>query len=74
MQLGLPSAPASETSTALLGNWRYLVVDLVKNREGEPGLQLIVKWWPGSARYEVVCSVDANELTGESFKARRAGR
>lgn len=74
MQLGLPSAPASETSAALLGNWRYLVVDLVKNREGEPGLQLIVKWWPRSARYEVVCPVDSNELTGESFKARRAGR
>lgn len=75
MQLGLPFAPIpGSPSAALQGSWRYVVLDLVKNREGEAGLQLAVKWWPGSGRYEVIKSLDVSELVGDSTPTKRFGR
>lgn len=72
MQLGLPFAPMPGTpGAALQGNWRYVVIDLVKNREGEAGLQLAVKWWPAAARYEVVGPLDVSELTDEPSRGKR---
>jgi replicative DNA helicase len=75
-QLGLPPAPVPGTPSAKLqGSWRYIVLDLVKNREGEAGLQLAVKWWPGQSRYEVVGPLDIADLPLEfSNPGRRSYR
>lgn len=52
----------SETAT-LEYRWRYLVLDLVKNREGEAGMQYLVKWHPGSGRYALIEQIDVGRVS-----------
>ncbi|UQN10835.1 DnaB-like helicase C-terminal domain-containing protein [Deinococcus sp. QL22] len=64
--LGLDGPPVPGTGRAALhGLWKYLVLDLVKNREGEAPRQWVVKWYPASGRFELVMPVDADSLAGE---------
>lgn len=63
MMLGLSPAPVPGSPGARLGGgWRYVVLDMVKNREGEAGLQLCLKWWPTAARYEIVKPLDVSTM------------
>lgn len=63
MMLGLSPAPVPGSPGARLGGgWRYVVLDMVKNREGEAGLQLCLKWWPVAARYEIVKALDVSTM------------
>ena len=51
-ELGCECPPAAGSPTAAMkGLWRYIVADLVKNREGEAGIQLLLKWWPARGCY-----------------------
>ncbi|WP_135230663.1 bifunctional DNA primase/polymerase [Deinococcus fonticola] len=74
MLLGLESAPVPGSGRAALkGLWKYLVLDLVKNREGEAPRQWIVKWHPARGTFEVVRAVDVSELEGISGNGGRKG-
>lgn len=74
VQLGLETPPLPGSGRAALqGLFKYLVLDLVKNREGAAPLQWIVKWYPATGRFELVQELDAEALTdGEG--SRRKGR
>ncbi len=72
--LNLEPAPAPGSSRAALrGLWKYLVLDLVKNREGEAPRQWVVKWYPVRGIFELVQSVDTDALES-STNGRRGGR
>ena len=74
VELGYPTPPMPGSPTAAMsGLWRYVVADLVKNREGEAGLQLLVKWWPAFGRYEVVGPLDTEKFSAP-VSARRDKR
>lgn len=76
MMLGLDPAPVPGSGRAALsGLWKYLVLDLVKNREGEAPRQWIVKWYQARGIFEIVRAVNAGDL--ESFGGnggRKGGR
>ena len=62
--LGLESPPQPGSSRAALkGLWKYLVLDLAKNREGEAPRQWIVKWVPARGTFELVKPLDPDALS-----------
>lgn len=71
MKLETPPLPGSGRA-ALRGLWKYLVLDLVKNREGEAPQQWVVRWYPASGRFDVVQPVDPEML--ESSVPRSGGK
>lgn len=74
MMLDLDPAPVPGSGRAALsGLWKYLVLDLVKNREGEAPRQWVVKWHPARGTFEVVRAVAANEIEGLSGNGGRKG-
>ncbi|WP_034402006.1 hypothetical protein, partial [Deinococcus sp. RL] len=75
--LGLEGAPTPGSGRAALkGLWKYLVLDLVKNREGEAPRQWVVRWYPARGAFELVRAVDAGELEGltPTGNGRKGGR
>lgn len=74
--LGLESPPMPGSGRAALrGLWKYLVLDLVKNREGEAPRQWIVRWYPASGRFELLQPVDPASLEGmPNGNGRKGGR
>lgn len=53
--LKLEPSPALGTPAAQsLGVWRYVVLDLVKNREGETDVQMVLKWYPSKGCFDFV--------------------
>lgn len=68
--LELPPAPGSGRA-ALTGLFKYLVLDLVKNREGEAPLQWVVKWYPATGKFELLQSLDPADLDSEVGNVKR---
>ncbi|GGR67325.1 hypothetical protein GCM10008959_31880 [Deinococcus seoulensis] len=61
--LGLEDPPATGSSRAALkGLWKYLVLDLAKNREGEAPRQWVVRWYPATGKFELIQSIDPEQL------------
>ncbi|GHF65312.1 bifunctional DNA primase/polymerase [Deinococcus metalli] len=74
--LGLEAPPLPGSSRAALkGLWKYLVLDLAKNREGEAPCQWVVRWYPVRGTFELVQALDPEALGQEvGSVGRRASR
>lgn len=74
MGLDLPPVPGSSRAT-LSGMWKYLVLDLVKNREGEAPRQWVLKWYAARGTFEIVQAVNPAEMEDlQGAGSRRGGR
>lgn len=67
--LKLEPSPALGTPAAQsLGVWRYVVLDLVKNREGETDVQMVLKWYPSKGCFEFVKHINSEVFSVSSRK------
>ncbi|GGS10801.1 bifunctional DNA primase/polymerase [Deinococcus sedimenti] len=71
--LGLEEPPVPGSGRAALkGLWKYLVLDLAKNREGEAPRQWVLRWYPATGRFELQQAIDPEELAAAEGSKRKA--
>lgn len=73
--LGLEAPPQPGSGRAALkGLWKYLVLDLAKNREGEAPRQWVVQWFPARGTFTLVKPLDPDELVQDTSAGARRPR